>query len=37
MFRKVTKEAKAGDNVGLLFREVTKEQVAKGDLVVGIA
>ncbi|MFB6718565.1 EF-Tu/IF-2/RF-3 family GTPase [Kribbella sp. NPDC056345] len=33
MFRKITKVAKAGDNVGLLLRGVTKDQVAEGDVI----
>ncbi len=33
MFRKTTKVANAGDNVGLLLRGVAKDQVAKGDVI----
>ncbi|MEU4197916.1 EF-Tu/IF-2/RF-3 family GTPase [Kribbella sp. NPDC026611] len=33
MFRKVVKTAKAGDNVGLLLRGVSRDQVLKGDVI----
>jgi translation elongation factor EF-Tu-like GTPase len=35
MFRKVLDSATAGDNVGLLLADLTKEQVQQGDLVQG--
>ena len=31
-FRKQLKEAKAGDNVGLLLRDITKDDVQRGDV-----
>jgi elongation factor Tu len=34
-FRKTLKEAKAGDNVGVLLRDVTKDDVAHGDVLSG--
>jgi translation elongation factor EF-Tu-like GTPase len=33
MFRKTVQTAKAGDNVGLLLRGITRDQVLKGDVV----
>src|SRR5262245_21706241 len=35
MFRRSARDAKAGDNVGLLLRDITKDQVQKGDVLVG--
>ena len=35
MFRKVLDTATAGDNVGLLLRDVTRDQVASGDEITG--
>jgi elongation factor Tu len=35
MFRKTTKQAQAGDTVGLLLRNVTHEQVQRGDVLRG--
>ena len=35
MFRKVTKQAKAGDNVGVLLRDISKEDVQQGDVLTG--
>ena len=35
MFRKLLDQAKAGDNVGVLLRDVTKEEVEKGDVLLG--
>jgi elongation factor Tu len=32
MFRKVTDNANAGDNVGLLFRELTRGDIRTGDV-----
>jgi elongation factor Tu len=34
MFRKQLTQAKAGDNVGILLRDVAKQDVQKGDLLV---
>jgi elongation factor Tu len=34
--RKVVTQAQTGDKVGVLLRNVTKEQVAKGDMLVGV-
>ena len=34
-FRKALKEAKAGDNVGVLVRDVTKDDVKRGDVLTG--
>ena len=33
MFRKILSEAHAGDNVGLLIRSITKNDISKGDLI----
>jgi elongation factor Tu len=35
MFRKLLDQAKAGDNVGVLLRDITKEEVEKGDILLG--
>lgn len=35
MFRKVTDTATAGDNVGLLLQDVTRDQVTRGDIMSG--
>jgi len=35
MFRKVLDQAGPGDNVGLLLSELTKDDVARGDLLTG--
>jgi elongation factor Tu len=35
MFRKVLEQATSGDNVGLLLRDIVKEEVKAGDLLVG--
>jgi elongation factor Tu len=35
MFRKVLTEANAGDNVGVLLRDVQKKDIAHGDLLIG--
>jgi elongation factor Tu len=35
MFRKVTNQASAGDNVGILFKELAKQDVQRGDLILG--
>jgi translation elongation factor EF-Tu-like GTPase len=32
MFRKIARTAKAGDNVGLLLRGLSRDQVLKGDV-----
>jgi len=34
-FRKVITEAQAGDNIGLLLKDVTKDQVQRGDELLG--
>src|SRR5262245_6903657 len=34
-FRKTIKEAKAGDNVGVLLRVVTRDDVKHGDILAG--
>ena len=35
MFRKILTEANAGDNVGVLLRDVQKKDIAHGDLLIG--
>ncbi len=35
MFRKLLDQAKAGDNVGVLLRDLTKQEVEKGDVLLG--
>lgn len=35
VLRKVTTQAKAGDNIGLLFKDITKEDVQVGDILTG--
>ncbi len=35
MFRKILDQAKAGDNVGVLLRDLTKQDVQKGDVLLG--
>ncbi len=35
MFRKLLDQARAGDNVGVLLREITKQEVEKGDVLLG--
>jgi elongation factor Tu len=35
MFRKILDQAKAGDNVGVLLRDITKQEVEKGDVLLG--
>jgi elongation factor Tu len=35
MFRKQLQQAKAGDNVGLLLRDIGKQDVQRGDVLVG--
>jgi elongation factor Tu len=35
MFRKMLDQANAGDNVGLLFKDLTKDDVARGDVLSG--
>ncbi|MFT3891009.1 MAG: EF-Tu/IF-2/RF-3 family GTPase [Anaerolineales bacterium] len=32
MFRKVTDQARAGDNVGILLRDIGKEDIQQGDI-----
>lgn len=36
-FRKTTNQAGAGENVGLLFRQLTKDQLSSGDLITAAA
>jgi len=33
MFRKITSQAKAGDMVGILFKEISKQDVQSGDVI----
>ena len=33
MFRKVTNQANAGDNVGILFKDISKQDIQKGDVI----
>ena len=35
MFRKLANQAQAGENVGILFRDITKQDVGKGDVLLG--
>ena|SRR6476646_6226577 len=35
MFRKLSNQAQAGENVGILFRDITKQDVGKGDVLLG--
>ena len=35
MFRKLANQAQAGENVGILFRDIAKQDVEKGDLLLG--
>lgn len=35
MFRRSTKSASAGDNVGLLLRDIGKDKVQRGDVLTG--
>ena len=35
MFRKIVDQAQAGDNVGVLLRDLTKQEVEKGDVLLG--
>ena len=35
MFRKMLDSAKAGDNVGILLRNISKDELQKGDLLLG--
>lgn len=35
MFRKLANQAQAGENVGILFRDITKQDVEKGDVLLG--
>jgi elongation factor Tu len=35
MFRKILDQAQAGDNVGILLRDLTKQEVQKGDVLLG--
>lgn len=35
MFRKQLKQAKAGDNVGLLLRDIDKPDIKQGDVLTG--
>ena len=35
MFRKILDQARAGDNVGVLLRDITKQEVEKGDVLLG--
>lgn len=36
MFRKILDQAKAGDNVGVLLRDITKQNVQKDDVLLGL-
>ncbi len=33
MFRKVASQANAGDNVGILFKDISKQGVQRGDVI----
>jgi elongation factor Tu len=33
MFRKITSQAAAGDNVGILFKDISKQDVQRGDVI----
>ena len=35
MFRKLANQAQAGENVGILIRDITKQDVQKGDVLLG--
>ena len=35
MFRKILDQAKSGDNVGILLRDITKQEIEKGDVLLG--
>jgi len=35
MFRKILQQAQAGDNVGVLLRDVSKQEVQSGDVLTG--
>src|SRR5690242_14583773 len=35
MFRKLANQAQAGENVGILFRDIAKQDVEKGDVLLG--
>ncbi len=35
MFRKLSNQAQAGENVGVLLRDITKQDVEKGDVLLG--
>jgi elongation factor Tu len=35
MFRKLANQAQAGENVGILLRDITKQDVEKGDVLLG--
>lgn len=35
MLRKLANQAQAGENVGILFRDITKQDVEKGDVLLG--
>ena len=35
MFRKVLNQASTGDNIGVLLKDVTKDDVARGDVLSG--
>lgn len=35
IFRKILDQAKAGDNVGVLLRDLTKQEIQKGDILLG--
>ena len=35
MFRKVVTQAQAGDNVGVLLKDISKEDVQRGDMLTG--
>ena len=34
-FRKLANQAQAGENVGILLRDITKQDVEKGDILLG--
>lgn len=34
MFRKMLSQASAGDNVGILFKDIAKQDVQRGDVIV---
>ncbi len=35
MFRKLSNQAQAGEDVGILLRDITKQDVEKGDVLLG--